>query len=291
MELCLYILAGVCICMLFSLLYHQWRLNRSAYLMREALRNKDFSFRLPTNGLWSGERNMVNVLNNMGQEMKTLFAQNEVESWQKLTRVLTHEIMNATTPINSISQSLLKRPDVKGTPLEEGIKAIRDTGMGLSHFVESYRKFTQLQKPQPSDVNLKGFVSGIVPMYPELNWNISVPDSLFVTVDEGLFRQIFINLIKNAKEAGATKIGISVRNSTENKICISISNNGSPIPASVQSDIFTPFFTTKQTGSGIGLSLSRQMMISQGGNLHLKERPDISWKVTFEIEVISKASS
>ncbi len=105
--------------------------------MRDAMRHRDFSFRLPTKGLLFGEKAMQKALNDMGHDIEKLVAHNEVESWQRLTRVLTHEIMNATTPIRSISQAYLSNPDIKDTLYEEGIQAIYDTSTGLAEFVNS----------------------------------------------------------------------------------------------------------------------------------------------------------
>ena len=106
---------------LFRFYRHQCLLRDHAHLMREAVRNRDFTFRLPVRGLFFGERAMQQALNDMSLDIKALEARKEVESWQRLTRVLTHEIMNAATPISSISQAYLSDPQIKGTPYEEGI--------------------------------------------------------------------------------------------------------------------------------------------------------------------------
>ena len=256
---------------------HQHRLKQRAWLMREALRNHDFSFRLPTRGLPSGERAMQQLLNDQGQEIRRLMAQQEVASWQQLTRVLTHEIMNATAPIQSITQSFLSRPDVKGTPLEDGIRAIHDTSAGLTSFVESYRKFMQLQKAEPTDTQLGEVVESVQALYPTLNWHTGDIDRNLYT-DANLLRQVLTNLVKNAQEADATTIDIRW---TADGNALAVSNDGAPIPAEVRSEIFVPFFTTKHGGSGIGLALSRQMMVMQGGDLMLSERPEAGFHVTF----------
>ena len=104
--------------------HHQCVLKDRAQTMRDAIRHRDFMFRLPTRGLLFGEKALQEALNDMGQEIQQLVAQNEVEAWQRLTRVLTHEIMNATTPILSISQAYLQSPAIHGSPHEEGIRAI-----------------------------------------------------------------------------------------------------------------------------------------------------------------------
>ena len=144
----LYIIIGVgCLVVGVAYFHHQRKLRLRAHLMQEAIRNQDFTFRLPTNGLLPGERAMQETLNQLGSIIRQQVSQNEVESWERLTRVLTHEMMNATAPITSISQSMLNRTDVKGTPLEDGIRAIHDTSRHLSDFVANYRKMSELEKP------------------------------------------------------------------------------------------------------------------------------------------------
>ena len=178
--------------------HHQRLLKDRAHLMREAMRNKDFTFRLPVQGLFGGERALQETLNDLGTDINHLVAQNEVESWQRLTRVLTHEIMNATTPISSITQAYLSNPKITDTPYEKGIHAIHDTSAGLANFVDSYRKLTQLQEPVPSDVNLCEFFTSIQSLYAQLNWHISIPHNFILHTDDNLLRQVIINLVKNA---------------------------------------------------------------------------------------------
>ena len=149
---------------------HQRRLSIRARLMREALRNRDFMFRLPTDGIMPGERDLQTMLNDMGGEINQLMARSEVESWQRLTRVLTHEIMNAVTPIQSITQAYMGSTMVKQTPLEEGIRAIYDTTRSLSAFVESYRKMTQLQTVTMEEIELERMVANLKSLYPKLSW-------------------------------------------------------------------------------------------------------------------------
>ena len=259
---------------------HQRRLKERVWLIREALRNHDYSYRLATRGLPSGERAMQQLLNDMGQEIRSLMAQQEVESWQRLTRVLTHEIMNATAPISSITQSFLDRPDVKGTPLEDGIRAIRDTSSGLTSFVESYRKFMQLQKAEPTDIQLLEVVKNVQLLYSSLSWNIDASVDQKVYADSNMLRQVLANLTKNAQEAGATQMDIRWKDDL-----LAVSNNGAPIPVEVQSEIFVPFFTTKRRGSGIGLALSRQMMMMQGGDLILSDVHVVGYNVTFLLRI------
>ena len=206
-----------------------------------------------------------------------------MESWEKLTRVLTHEIMNATAPIASISQSMLGRDDVKGTPLEEGIHAIHATSQHLNAFVDSYRKMSQLQQTDIQRIMLTGIIRDIQQLYPNVAWNNSITDEAIVYADPNMLRQILINLAKNAIEAGAQHIGIELSNHI-----LYISNDGQPIPAEARESIFVPFFTTKRTGNGIGLSLSRRMMIQQGGSLTLTDHPLSGYHTTFSISFAEK---
>lgn len=257
---------------------HQCRLRDRAHLMREAIRNRDFTFHLPTRGLLFGERALQETLNDLGQEINQLVAQNEVESWQRLTRVLTHEIMNVTTPIQSITQAYLSHPSIKGTPYEEGIRAIHDTSAGLAIFISNYRKLTQLDEPRPTTIGLLTFATGLQKLYPNLVWHIAIPATLTLKADEHLLRQALINLIKNAIEAGARTIDLRWQEA------LYVSNDGEPIPATVRREIFVPFFTTKGSGSGIGLSLSRQILIHQGILLSLADTPVSGYHVSFVLK-------
>lgn len=273
------VIATVAIVIAFMGIYrHQCRLRERAFLMREAIRNRDFTFHLPTRGLLFGERALQETLNDLGQVVNQLVAQNEVESWQRLTRVLTHEIMNVTTPIQSITQAYLSHSSIKGTPYEEGIRAIHDTSAGLAIFVSNYRKLTQLDEPRPTAIGLLTFATGLQKLYPDLVWHITIPATLTLKADEHLLRQALINLIKNATEAGARTIDLRWQDA------LYISNDGEPIPATVRREIFVPFFTTKNSGSGIGLSLSRQILIRQGILLSLADTPVCGYHVSFVLK-------
>lgn len=131
---------------IYLVLRHQRNLKSRAFLMQEAIRNGDYSFRLSTKGLLFGERALQQALNDMENDIGRLVAQHEVESWQRLTRVLTHEIMNATAPISSICQAYLSNPDIQGSSYEEGIRAIRDTSKSLTSFVDSNADTTPIQR-------------------------------------------------------------------------------------------------------------------------------------------------
>ena len=261
---------------------HQRRLSMRAHLMQEAIRNRDFTFRLPTDGLLPGERAMQETLNSLGETIHQQVNQNEVESWERLTRVLTHEIMNATAPITSISQSLLSRPDVRDSQLEEGIRAIHETSSHLSEFVSNYRKMSELEKSKIEDVGMLKMIDDIRKAYPLLAWEVSVSSDLTVRADVGMLRQVLMNLVKNAIEAQAQKIVVKEnRKSAFPTLCIG--NDGLPILAENRQSLFVPFFTTKRSGNGIGLSISRRIMTEQGGSLELEERNLPGCHVTFKL--------
>lgn len=274
-----YIIIGIICLVVIGIVWlvrRQRSLKVRAHLMQEAIRNHDFTFRLPTNGLLSGERAMQQTLNQLGDIIRQQVNQNEVESWERLTRVLTHEIMNATAPIASISQSMLIRDDVKGTAFEDGIQAIYETSHHLSEFVANYRKMSELERPVLAEVSLRTMLDDISRTYPQLEWEINVDKDLAVNADAGMLRQVVMNLAKNAIEAHAKKMVVEHRGDG-----LYIGNDGLPIPAENRQSLFVPFFTTKRHGSGIGLSLSRRMMIQQGGLLELAEQPLQGCHVTF----------
>lgn len=256
---------------------HQRKLQERAHLLREAIHNHDMSLRLPVKGLFFGERALQQTLNYLGKDINRLLAQNEVETWQQLTRVLTHEIMNATAPISSISQAFLNDPNIKGSRHEEGIRAIYETSRELSAFVENYRKLTHLQEPELTDIDLMDIISSIRPLHPELTWHVPTGGSYPMKADANMMRHVLTNLIKNAAEAGANTIDIRWDED------IYISNDGSLIPPDIVQEIFVPFFTTKKKGSGIGLPLSRLLMVKQGKELCLADKPIPGYQVTFII--------
>ena len=287
MWLFIIIIIGIAGLLVWCLIRRQHSLKLRAHLMQEAIRNRDFTFRLPTDGLLPGERAMQQTLNQLGECIRQQVNQNEVESWERLTRVLTHEIMNAAAPITSISQTMLGRNDVKDTPLEPGIQAIYDTSRHLSNFVANYRKMTELEKPVLADVNLFSLLDDVCKAYPHLRWEVNVPADIIVRADAGMLRQVLMNLAKNAVEAEAHTMVIEQveQSATTQLLTLYIGNDGLPIPAENRQSLFVPFFTTKRGGSGIGLSLSRRMMIQQGGMLDLAESPLRGCRVGFLLSV------
>lgn len=216
------------------------------------------------------------ALNDINSELD----EKEIDSWVRLTRVLTHEIMNSVTPITSLSETLLSLAETKDEEIRRGLRTISATGKGLLSFVESYRQFTRIPTPEPTLFYVKAFTNRMVELacHQNLCENIAfhiniVPADLIVYADENLISQVFINLLKNAIQAighqADGRIDICASCNQAEEVLIEIKNNGPTIPAEVAEHIFIPFFTTKEGGSGIGLSISRQIMRLSGGNITL----------------------
>lgn len=202
-------------------------------------------------------------------------AENEQQSWSKLIRVLTHEIMNTVTPISSLSETLLTLEDVN-EEVKNGLSTISQASKSLIRFVESYRNLTRIAPPVKKAFYLKDLVENVLSLTNEQAKAaassctfVEKSDDIILYADEGQITQIFINLIKNAIQAEAENIVISAEITPSEQIVISITNDGHPISKESQEEIFVPFYTTKQEGTGIGLSLSRQIMRMHNGSLVL----------------------
>lgn len=216
----------------------------------------------------------------------------EIDSWMRLTRVLTHEIMNSVTPITSLSDTLLSLHDDVNEDVRNGLEVISTTGKTLIAFVESYRKFTHIPTPQPSLFYVSKFAERMVQLarhhnnYPNITIHIDIqPADLIVYADENLITQVVLNLLKNAMQAIGSgqpngQIELKAYCNEEEAVLIEVSNNGPVIPQEEAEHIFVPFFTTKEGGSGIGLSISRQIMRLSGGSISLKSAP-AARKTTF----------
>ena len=190
-------------------------------------------------------------------------------------------MMNSLTPVTSLSETLLGLPVAEtDEELRQGLETIHTTGKGLVDFVMSYRKLTRLPSPEPALFYVYPFLKRMVQLArhqhpcPSINIVLSeVQEDLIVFADENLMTQVVTNLLKNAVQAigDAPKGEIRLRAycDEQESVHIEISNNGPKIPAEVAEQIFVPFFTTKADGSGIGLSLSKQIMRLSGGSLSL----------------------
>ncbi len=222
-------------------------------------------------------------------DIRNELSSREMESWTKLIRVLTHEIMNNVAPITSLSETLSHKSD--DVEIKEGLSVINSTGKQLLTFVDNYRRMTLIPQPQPKLFYVKPFLERMVALVRALLTTASLPPEganqlhteirmgfspsgeleggLLLYADESLIAHVVTNILKNAVEAGATSITLAAYTAPDDSVCIDISNNGKPIPSEEAQQIFVPFFTTKPTGSGIGLSISRQIMKQSGGSIEL----------------------
>ena len=232
-----------------------------------------------------GDHLRILALNDIHNELD----EKEIDSWTKLTKVLTHEIMNSVTPITSLSKTLLQlakdENKINRDELQGGLQTICATSQSLMAFVESYRQFTHIPSPIPELFYVKDFTKRMISLarhqYPNSNITFLTeitPDDLILYADENLISQVMTNLLKNAVQAIESEnkdkkekyIRIHTYCNEEEAVVIEITNNGPPIPPDIESHIFVPFFTTREKGSGVGLSISRQIMRLSGGSLTLK---------------------
>ena len=202
-------------------------------------------------------------------------AVDETNSWSKLFRVMTHEIMNTVAPIASLSDALTQADDVD---MKAGLETISASSKDLIRFVESYRNLSQVAPPVRQAVMVDEMMHRVLSLNmakvaeqgASLSYQANTPD-LLIYADEGQLMQVFNNLIKNAVQAGATVIRITADLNRDDQTVIRVTNNGKAIPLRQIEDIFLPFYTTKPNGTGIGLSLSRQIMLRHNGDLRLEQ--------------------
>ena len=231
---------------------------------------------------------LQNITNELEEE--------EIDAWQKLIRVLTHEIMNSVSPVKSLTSTIIKLFQINGEPKKAkeisdstiensltGLHAIDKRNQGLLKFVETYRSLTKIPKPNFEEFKVEDVFTTIKLLMNEeikrkkikLSTNIK-PENLKLKADEKLISQVLINLVKNACEAITENGGIKLEAfmNTDNGVLIRITDNGKGIPKDILEKIFIPFFTTRKNGSGIGLSLSRQIMRMHKGNISASSKED-----------------
>ena len=250
--------------------------RRKVEYMLDAFEDDELNFRFKENNAFNKTLNRIRWIFERQRQ------RNEQESWTKLIRVLTHEIMNTVSPIASLSEMLenyAEQPDNEHKiDIKAGLKTISSSSKDLIEFVEKYRQLTGVARPIKKAVLVNELIarvinltsqecssSGITCSYSSSN------DDILIYADQGLISQIIINLIKNAKEAHATAITITSRLDQDVQTIIEVSNNGEAITTESMEQIFVPFYTTKPNGSGIGLSLSRQILNQHNGSLDLIE--------------------
>ena len=211
------------------------------------------------------------AFNNISGEI----AEQEQESWSKLIRVLTHEIMNTVTPIASLSETLLSMENTN-EEVKSGLDTISQSSRNLIKFVNNYRNLTRIAPPAKKAFYVKELAERVMNLTKEQRSEtctacsyIEKSDDVLLYADEGQITQILINLIKNAVQAEAKNIVITSEINHSEQVIITVSNDGCPISKESLDDIFVPFYTTKQDGTGIGLSISRQIMRMHNGSLSI----------------------
>ena len=259
-------------------------IKKVAYMM-DALEDGELNFRFQDKNKFNRTLNRIRTIFEKQRQA------HEQDSWTKLIRVLTHEIMNTVSPIASLSDALSKSMDEDGhseLDVKAGLDTISDSSKNLIKFVETYRQLSGVARPVRKAIDLKELMAGVIALNSEFAANCGAickyrpeEDNLMIYADEGQISQILINLIKNALQAGAKHIDISARMGKDDEVIIDVANDGTPIPVSAQEQIFVPFFTTKKEGSGIGLSISRQIMRNHDGTISLL-RSDVNQTV-FEL--------
>lgn len=256
--------------------------NSDKYLFKRTLNNDILQLAIYKSQLILKEENLTLLtIYNIQPELED----HEIETWQKLIRVLTHEIMNSITPISSLSttlQHLLATPQTIHDNIKDinlAIESIQRRSVGLSGFVDQYRSLTRLPKPDFKIIPVSKVISRVQTLvhekYKSTHTSVSIaPEHLEVVADETQLEQVLINLLTNAYQAVSSvekpHIHLNCFADINGKVIIQIENNGAEILPEVIDKIFIPFFTTKPNGSGIGLSLSRQIMRLHGGSIQVQ---------------------
>ena len=247
-------------------------IRKVAYMM-DALEDGELNFRFQDKNKFNRTLNRIRTIFEKQRQA------HEQDSWTKLIRVLTHEIMNTVSPIASLSDALAKSMDEQGhseLDVKAGLDTISDSSKNLIKFVQTYRQLVGVAKPVRKAIDLQELMDKVISLNREFTASSGATcvyrpeeEDLMIYADEGQISQILINLIKNALQAGAKHIDISARMGREDDVIIQVANDGEPIPVTAQEQIFIPFYTTKKEGSGIGLSISRQIMRQHNGTIDL----------------------
>ncbi|WP_245603238.1 sensor histidine kinase [Maribacter antarcticus] len=249
-----------------------------------------------------GKQVLLVVVHDIHKELD----EKETDSWVKLIRVLTHEIMNTITPITSISESILNyfkkgnNPDIPTHFSEQqiknttkGLEVIKEQGLDLMSFVQSYRTFLSIPEPDKELVPAKALLEKITLLLNEQKEEIHIkietiiePVDLEFYIDQKQLTQVLLNLGKNAKQSlegiDDGMILFTAGINSINKKFIQVKDNGAGIPENLIDEVFVPFFTTKNTGTGIGLSLSKQIMRLHGGSINVTSRETTQFTLTFD---------
>lgn len=266
----------ICVLVIVSLLVAIWQaasfLPNQVNFFLGSILSHDSMGRFPE----SSDPDMRKMYNDMNRIIQK-YGQSEFELetkrmyYDRILRIMTHELRNSVTPIITLSEDMLKR-EYSREDSREAVEVINEQCTTIKQFLDRYYELTHLPKPEIKKVDAHVLLSHIERLYAstdpdsKISVSISCAQGLTLLCDEKLINQILVNLVKNAIEASATSINI-VASNPDGHPRITVSDNGPGIPSGLQEDIFLPFYTSKSTGSGIGLSLSRQIMNLHKGSL------------------------
>ncbi len=266
------VIVAIVVAVIATIRTRQKDIKKVAYMM-DALEDGELNFRFQDKNKFNRTLNRIRTIFEKQRQA------HEQDSWTKLIRVLTHEIMNTVSPIASLSDALSKSMDENGhseLDIKAGLETISDSSKNLIGFVQTYRQLSGVAKPIRKALDLRELMDSVIGLNSELAASCGATckyrpeeDDLMIYADEGQISQILINLIKNALQAGAKHIDITAKMGRDDDVIIQVTNDGEPIPVSAQEQIFIPFYTTKKEGSGIGLSISRQIMRNHNGSIEL----------------------
>ena len=256
---------------IITLAIYKHRTEKKINYMLDAFEDGETNFKFRER---DGLNKSLNRLRGIFEKQKVT---NEQESWNKLTRVLTHEIMNTLSPVVSLTDSLNRNEKIRNDDiLKESLDIISDSSHHLMEFVNTYRQITGIAKPMRQKIDLKKTIEKIIKLneqfLSEKRVKVSVifPEGeVLVYADEIQIGQVMQNLIKNAWQAEALNIDFYLKKLSDDSIVLWVKNNGLPIPIEAQEQIFIPFYTTKEDGTGIGLSVCRQIMRYHKGSIEL----------------------
>ena len=268
------VLAAIFLTAVVTAIYVRRKDRKKLQYMLDAFEDGEYNFRFKEDSKFNITLNRIKWIVDRRRQ------QNEQESWTKLIRVLTHEIMNTVSPIASLSDALSHYVDVpqesRDVDVKAGLETIASSSKDLIRFVESYRELAGVARPVKKALMVDELVSKVIELTRQQCMDAGVScsyvaetEDVLIYADESQISRILINLIKNAIQAEARHISITSGIDSEEQTMISVSNDGIPISPASREQIFIPFFTTKRDGSGIGLSLSRQIMLAHNGRLDL----------------------
>lgn len=278
----------VLVVIIVTAIYVREKDRRKLEYMLDAFEDGEYNFRFKEDSRFNKTLNRIKWIVERRRQ------QNEQESWTKLIRVLTHEIMNTVSPIASLSEALsqsVSHPDrVNDVDIKAGLDTIASSSKDLIRFVESYRELAGVARPILKALMLNPLIDKVIELTREQCSAVGatctycpLTDDILIYADESQISRILINLIKNAIQAEAKNVLITAEINDDDQTLIHVINDGVPITPESQEQIFIPFFTTKRDGSGIGLSLSRQIMRAHNGLLSLtrSDKESTEFTLTF----------